>query len=148
MKIALGSDHAGYEPPEPLYKPSMVEFLTELGHEVVECGCDGPEAVDYPDVAKAVADSVGSGACERGVLICGTGIGVSITANRNPAIRAAVCTSEDMARLSREHNDANVLCLGRRVLTFEECIAVTRIWLDTEASTVERHQRRIAKMAQ
>lgn len=146
MKIALGSDHAGFEPPAPLFKPAMAEWLRARGHEVVDCGCSGPEAVDYPDVAKAVAEQVASGACERGVLICGTGIGMSIAANRVAGVRAAGCATEKMAQLAREHNDANVLCLGRRLLTFEQCEAIAEVWLDTPASQLERHRRRVEKM--
>ncbi len=146
MKIALGSDHNGYKSPEPLYKPGMAAFLEEMGHEVLDCGCNGPDAVDYPDVAKGVAEAVVSGKCDRGVLICGTGIGMSITANRVAGVRAAVCTNEEMARLAREHNDANVLCMGKWILSFDECKWIARLWLETAVSDGERHQRRIAKM--
>jgi ribose 5-phosphate isomerase B len=146
MKVALGSDHAGYEPPEPLYKPAMAEWLCSKGYEVVDLGCHGPEPVDYPDVARAVAKSVASGECARGVLICGTGIGMAIAANRIPGVRAAACVTEQMARLAREHNDANLLCLGRRLVTIDECRRIAEVWLTAETSDLERHRRRVEKM--
>jgi ribose 5-phosphate isomerase B len=146
MKIAVGNDHAGYDAPGPFYKPEIVNYLEGKGLQVVNCGCDSADAVDYPDVANAVADAVLSGDADSGLLLCGTGIGVSITANRHTGIRAAVCTNPEMAELSRQHNDSNVLCLGRRVLTLDECYAIIDAWLDESFSGVERHQRRIEKM--
>jgi ribose 5-phosphate isomerase B len=146
MKIAVGNDHAGYDEPAPYYKPEIVKFLERKGHTVVNCGCDSADAVDYPDVANAVAETILGGDADTGLLLCGTGIGVSIVANRHPGIRAALCTTPEMARLSREHNDSNALCLGRRVLTLDECFAVIDAWLSEDASTVVRHQRRIQKM--
>lgn len=147
MKIAVGNDHAGYEEPAPYYKPEIVRFLESKGHEVVNCGCDSADAVDYPDVADAVSEAILSGKADTGLLLCGTGIGVSIVANRHPGIRAALCTTPEMARLSREHNDSNVLCLGRRVLSLDECFAIIDVWLSEDVSTLERHQRRIQKMS-
>lgn len=146
MKIAFGSDHAGYEEPEPYYKPALIAFLESLGHEVIDCGTDGPESVDYPDFATAVCEKVAGDEAERGVLLCGTGIGMSISANRNAGIRAATCASTEMARLSREHNDANVLCVGRRILSLDECRAIIREWLSHSFSEGERHVRRVGKM--
>lgn len=146
MKIAVGSDHAGYEDPPPHYKPAIVAHLKALGHEIVDCGTCGPEAVDYPDIAAKVCDAMRTGQADRGVLLCGTGIGMSIAANRNPGIRAAVCATPDMARLAREHNDANILCLGRRTLTLDTCIELLGLFLTTPASPVERHRNRVAKM--
>lgn len=146
MRIAVGSDHAGYEDPPPYYKPAIMDHLRKLGHDVVDCGTNGSESVDYPDFARRVCDALHEGEAERGVLLCGTGIGISIAANRNPGVRAAVCTSEEMARLSREHNDANVLCLGRRVLSLDECLRIVDAWLDTPFSGGERHRRRVDKM--
>ena len=146
MKIAVGNDHAGYDAPEPFYKPEIVRYLESKGLDVFNCGCDSADAVDYPDVANAVAEAVASGEADTGLLLCGTGIGVSITANRHAGIRAALCTTPEMARLSRKHNDSNVLCLGRRVLTLEECFAIIDAWLDEDFSGVERHQRRVEKM--
>ena len=146
MRIAVGSDHAGYEDPQPYYKPAIMEHLRTRGHEVIDCGTNGPDSVDYPDFANNVAQTILSGKADRGVLLCGTGIGISITANRHPGIRAAVCANEDMARLSRDHNDANVIALGRRILTLEQCLRLIDIWLDTPFSGGERHQRRVSKM--
>ena len=146
MKIAVGNDHAGYDAPEPYYKPEIVKYLEGKGVEVINCGCDNAEAVDYPDIAHAVADAVVSGEADTGLLLCGTGIGVSITANRHAGIRAALCTSPEMAVLSRQHNDSNVLCLGRRVLSLEECYAIIDAWLNEDFSGVDRHRRRVDKM--
>lgn len=146
MRIAVGSDHAGYEEPGPYYKPEIAKRLEELGHQVVDCGPKGTGAVDYPDFANAVCDRILASQADRGILLCGTGIGMSMTANRHPGIRAAVCTSVEMARLSREHNDANVLCLGRRLLTLETCYEILETWLTEESSDHERHRRRVKKM--
>jgi ribose 5-phosphate isomerase B len=146
MKIAFGSDHAGYEDPGPHFKPALMAYLEELGHEVIDCGTDGADSVDYPDFGQAVSDAVLSGRAERGVLLCGTGIGISIAANRNPGIRAAVCCSEEMAHLAREHNDANVLCLGKRTTPLDQCKKLIEIWLATPFSGNERHQRRLDKL--
>lgn len=146
MKIAVGSDHAGYEDPPPHYKPELMAHLGVKGHDVTNCGTDSSEAVDYPDVAEEVCSKVLHGEADLGVLICGTGIGMSITANRHKGIRAAVCTSTETARLSRQHNHANVLCLGRRIVSLEECKAIVDAWLEEPYSTVERHQRRVTKM--
>ncbi len=146
MRIAVGSDHAGYDDPPPYYKPEIIKHLQEKGHEVIDCGTNGPESVDYPDFADAVCEAIQRGEAERGVLLCGTGIGISMAANRHKGIRAAVCATPDMARLSREHNDANVIALGRRVLTLDQCKAFIDIWLETPFSDGERHKRRVDKI--
>lgn len=146
MKIAVGSDHAGFEDPPPYYKPAIVEHLKQQGHEVVDCGPDGPEAVDYPDYAEKVCRAILAGEAERGVLICGTGIGIAMAANRHKGIRAAPCISLEQVRLTREHNNANVLCLGRRLLELEACYELVDLWLQTPFSNGERHCRRINKM--
>ena len=145
MKIAIGSDHAGYEGVIP-FKPELVKHLESLGHDVLDCGTAGPEPVDYPDYAQKVSDAVLRGAADYGVLMCGTGIGMSIAANRNRGIRAAACATPDTARLAREHNDANVLCLGRRILSLKTCIELLDVFLNTPFSEGERHKRRVAKM--
>ena len=145
MKIAIGSDHAGYEGAIP-FKPELVKHLESLGHEVLDCGTTGPEPVDYPDYAQKVSEAVLRGAADYGVLMCGTGIGMSIAANRNRGIRAAACATADTARLAREHNDANVLCLGRRILSLKTCIELLDVFLNTPFSEGERHKRRVAKM--
>lgn len=147
MKIGLACDHAGYEGPPPLYKPSIKQHLERKGYDVVDFGTFGPEPVDYPDYAKALCEAIGRGELEKGVLLCGTGIGMSISANKFPWIRAAVCTNTLMAKLSRTHNDANVLCLGRRIITLEECLQIIDVWLDSAFSEEERHCRRIAKIS-
>jgi len=146
MKIAVGSDHAGFEEPEPFFKPALVAHVAALGHEVMDCGTDGPASVDYPDIAASVAQKVQDGEADRGILLCGTGIGVGITANRFKGVRAATCATAEMARLARDHNDANVLCIGRRILSLDECLAFIDIFLTTPFSNGERHQRRVAKM--
>jgi ribose 5-phosphate isomerase B len=145
MKIAIGSDHAGYEGVIP-FKPELVKHLESLGHDVLDCGTAGPEPVDYPDYAQKVSEAVLRGAADYGVLMCGTGIGMSIAANRNRGIRAAACASAEAARLAREHNDANVLCLGRRILSLKTCIELLDVFLNTPFSEGERHKRRVAKM--
>ncbi len=145
MIIAIGSDHAGYEGNVP-YKPELMRYVESLGHQVLDCGTNGPESVDYTDFADAVAKAILEKRAASGILLCGTGIGVSIAANRHHGIRAAACATADMARLSREHNDANVLCLGRRILELGQCKELITLWLDTPFSGGERHCRRIQKM--
>ena len=146
MKVAVGSDHAGWEEPAPYYKPSVVNYLEAQGHEVVDCGPYEPGSVDYPDYAKRVADAITSGEAEMGVLLCGTGIGISIAANRHKGIRAAVCLRPEMAFVTREHNNANVICLGTRLLSIRECYGLIDIFLATPFSDRDRHHRRIKKL--
>jgi len=146
MKVAVGSDHAGFEGTDEHYKPAMIAHIKAAGHDVVDCGTNGPEAVDYPDYADAVCRAILNGEAERGVLLCGTGIGIGIAANRHHGIRAAVCTSAEMAKIAREHNDANVVTMGRRLLTLPECLEIIDAFLQTPFSGAERHQRRIDKM--
>lgn len=146
MRIAVGSDHAGFEGPGAPYKPAIIEHVLALGHEVVDCGPDGPQAVDYPRLADKVARAVQDGAVDRGILMCGTGIGMSIAANRHAGVRAATCATPDMARLAREHNNANVLCIGRRILSLEQCLELVDIFLATSFSEAERHRRRVGLM--
>ena len=146
MRIAVASDHAGFEGPEPYYKPEIIRFLQQRGLEVLDCGTFGCEAVDYPDYAQKACDAILRGEADMGVLICGTGIGVSIAANRNKGIRAATCVTPDMAAMARTHNDANIICLGRRILSLDECLKLIGIFLDTPFSEGERHIRRIRKM--
>ena len=146
MNIAFGCDHAGFDGPQPFYKPELITYLESLGHTTIDCGTNGPDSVDYPDIAARVCEALRDGRAQYGVLLCGTGIGMGIAANRRPGIRAAVCTSAEMARLSKEHNDANVLCLGRRILSLDGCKDILAAWLETEFSHGERHERRVAKM--
>ena len=146
IKIAFGSDHCGYEPPAPFYKPQLIEYIESLGHEVVDCGTFDAVSVDYPDYADKVVEAMRDGLADRGVLLCGTGMGISVAANRHPGIRATVCVNEEMVELAREHNDSNVLCLGRRILSVEEARHLIKVWLETPFSGGERHQRRINKL--
>lgn len=146
MKIAFGCDHAGFEDPEPFYTPEILKHLEGLGHEVVDCGTDGPASVDYPDFAAAVCEKTLAGEADVGILLCGTGIGMGIAANRFKGIRAGVCASTEMARLSRDHNNANVLCIGRRTLSLQECFDIIDVWLNHDFSAGERHIRRVEKM--
>ncbi|MCA1766174.1 MAG: ribose 5-phosphate isomerase B [Desulfobulbaceae bacterium] len=121
----------------------MAEVVNELGHEVIDRGCDSGESVNYPDYAEKVCGDVESGGADRGILICGTGIGMSMAANRSVAIRAALCHELFTAAMSREHNDANVLCLGARVVGPGLLREIVRTWLTTEFSG-GRHQTRLA----
>ena len=139
--IALGADHAGF----PL-KEDLKAWLIERGHEVVDCGTQSSESVDYPDYAAAVAGAVVTGKADRGVLVCGTGLGMAIAANKLPGIRAAACTDAYTARLSREHNDANVLALGARITAREAAIEILATWLAAEFAG-GRHARRVEKLA-
>jgi ribose 5-phosphate isomerase B len=137
MKISVGSDHGGFE-----LKQQVAAFLRQLGHEVFDAGCDALQSVDYPDFAGRVCELVRTGQCERGILICGTGIGMSIAANRYREIRAALCHEGFTARMSREHNNANVLCLGARVIGPALALDIVGQWLETEFAG-GRHQRRL-----
>lgn len=138
--IAIASDHAGY----PL-KEALKESLHRAGRQVLDLGTNGPESVDYPDFAHALAEAVLSGAAARGVVICGTGIGVSIAANRHPGVRAALCHDITSARLARQHNDANVLALGARMIGPEVAQDCLDAFLNT-AYEGGRHDRRLAKL--
>lgn len=148
MKLAFGCDHAGYEDPPPHHAPEIVAYLEELGHTVEHVGTYGPDSVDYPDFAGRVVERVLNKSADLGVLLCGTGMGISIAANRHKGIRAAACGTEDMVQLARHHNDANILCLGSRVSSVDECKRLIRLFLATEFSHGERHQRRIEKLDQ
>jgi ribose 5-phosphate isomerase B len=140
MRIALGADHAGYE-----LKNLIKAHLAQQGFTVLDLGTNGPNSVDYPDLAQKVAEDVGSGAADRGILVCGTGIGMCISANKVHGIRAANCSNEFEVQMSREHNDANVLALGARVLTSDRAMQLVDLWLKT-AFEGGRHQRRVDKM--
>ena len=136
--IALGCDHGGYE-----LKQEIIKHLQERKIEFKDYGCDSLESVDYPVYAKKVANVVASGECEKGILICGTGIGISIAANKVKGIRAALCTDCFMAEATRLHNDANILALGGRVVGPGLALKIVDTFLDTELSNDERHIRRI-----
>ena len=138
---AIASDHAGFA-----LKEALKSHLAQHGQEILDLGTDGPESVDYPDFAAALAEAVAGGRAGRGVLVCGTGIGISIAANRNPAIRAALCHDTTTARLSRQHNDANVLVLGGRLIGEEVAKDCLSVFLST-AYEGGRHDRRVAKLS-
>ncbi len=137
MKVAIGSDHGGF-----LMKEVIKEQLEELGYQVDDVGCYSSESVDYPDLAEQVCRKVINGEAERGILVCGTGIGMSMAANRHRTIRAALCHDQFTAAMSREHNDANVLCLGERVIGIGVAKEIVRTWMTVEFGG-DRHLRRI-----
>jgi ribose 5-phosphate isomerase B len=139
--IAIGSDHAGFE-----YKEQLKKLLNEMGKPFEDFGTFSADAVDYPDIAHVVSKTVASGKFQFGILICGTGIGMSIVANKHKSIRAAVCESIVSAKLSREHNDANILCMGARVTAWETASEIVKTFLTTPFSGGERHMNRIAKI--
>lgn len=140
MRISIGGDHAGFE-----LKERVKTLLEQRRYQVTDMGTCGGESVDYPDYAAAVAQAVSSGQADRGVLVCGTGIGMSIAANKFANVRAALCHDVETARLSRQHNNANVLAIGSRILDPELALAVVQEWLDT---TFEggRHSLRLQKI--
>lgn len=140
MMIGIGSDHGGYE-----LKESIKEYLTKEGIRYIDYGTNSPESVDYPDFGKRVADAIIDKEIHRGILICGTGIGISITANRMKGIRCALCSDTFSARMSREHNNANILALGGRVIGAGLAEDIVKIFLDTEFEG-GRHERRINKI--
>ncbi len=137
MRIAIACDHGGIE-----LKEQVSSLLRALGATVLDLGCQPGESVDYPQYGQAVCREILEGRCEQGILICGSGIGMSMVANRFPGIRAALCHELFTARLSREHNDANVLCLGARIVGPGLALEMVRTWLAT-AYAGGRHQRRI-----
>ena len=140
MKIAIGCDHAAYE-----MKAHVAKMLKGKDIEVLDFGTSGPESVDYPDFAAKVSESVTTGESERGILICGTGIGMSMSANKYKDIRAALCSEPVSARLSRQHNDSNVLCMGARMIGTVMADEIVSVWLDTPFEG-GRHQRRVEKI--
>ena len=139
--VAVGADHAGFA-----LKQDLTQWLVAQGHTVLDVGTHSLDSVDYPDFAAAVCRVLTSGEAARGVLVCGTGIGMAIAANKVPGIRAGVCGDVETARLSRQHNDLNVLALAGRVTSSERAIAIARAWLDT-AFEGGRHERRLAKVS-
>ncbi|MEE3370973.1 MAG: ribose 5-phosphate isomerase B [Planctomycetota bacterium] len=140
MRIAIGSDHRGWQ-----VKARLIKMLQDAGHEMVDLGTNSSDSVDYPDIAAAVSSRVSEGAVERGILICGTGIGMSISANKFPGVRAATCQDAFVAEMSRRHNDVNVLCLGGDLLGERLVDDLVDIWLKTEFEG-GRHGRRIDKI--
>lgn len=139
--IAIGSDHAGYS-----LKERLKTWLAADGHRVIDHGTHSTESVDYPDYAAAVAESVGSGEAERGVLVCGSGVGMAMAANKVAGVRAVAAQDADVARLSRQHNDANVLTLGARLTAPARALELVQTWLATPFEG-GRHERRVDKLA-
>ena len=140
MKLMIGSDHGGFE-----LKEEVKKYLESLGHEVVDVGTYTSDSCDYPDIAKAGCEKITSGECERGILICGTGIGISMAANKIRGIRAACCSDTYSARYTRLHNDANVLCFGGRVVGGGLACELVDAYLSVEFEG-GRHQRRVDKI--
>lgn len=137
MKIALAADHGGFQ-----LKETIKEYLQKKGYEFLDLGTDSEDSVDYPNYGKACGEAVVSGQADRGIVCCGTGIGISIAANKVKGTRCALCTSEFMAEMSRKHNDANMLALGGRILDDDLALKIVEIWLSTEFEG-GRHQRRV-----
>ena len=140
MKIAIGSDHAAYE-----LKEAIKEKMTAEGHEIIDCGCDSTESVDYPKYGHAVGRMVAAGDAERGIAVCGSGIGISIACNKVPGVRAALCTSVEMAEMCRRHNNANVVCMGARMIPQELAFDIIDTWMTTEFEG-GKHERRINEL--
>ena len=136
--IAIGSDHGGYD-----LKEEVKKYLAEAGYEYKDMGCDTKASCDYPVYGRAVAEAVADGSCEKGIVICTTGIGISITANKVPGIRCALCADSTSAKLTRLHNNANVLALGAGIVGNNLALEIVKTFLETEFSGEERHQRRI-----
>ena len=141
MTIAIGSDHAGVE-----LKKELLSLFNKLQIQFVDFGTDSPESVDYPDFGEKVSESVSSGKMERGLLICGTGIGMSIVANKFPGVRASLCNDLFTAKMSRMHNDANILVIGGRVVGKDLAKEIVRTWVSTRFEG-DRHQRRLDKIS-
>ena len=142
MRIAIGADHAGYE-----LKQKIKEYLSKQGHELKDEGTSSTESVDYPDFARAVGEDVAGKSVDLGILVCGSGIGMAIAANKVPGVRAANVSSEYEAQMSREHNDANVLTIGSRILDEPTAEKIVETWLHTQFAG-GRHQKRVDKIMQ
>ncbi|MGZ3649120.1 MAG: ribose 5-phosphate isomerase B [Syntrophales bacterium] len=140
-QIIIGSDHAGF----PL-KEVVKQYIAEMGYSVTDAGTDSPANADYPDFGAIVAQRVSAGEFDRGILVCGSGVGMSIVANKFPGVRAALCLDEETARMGRLHNDANILVLAGRRTEEEAAKAIVRLWLNTEFEG-GRHQRRLDKIS-
>jgi RpiB/LacA/LacB family sugar-phosphate isomerase len=143
MRIAVGADHAGY----PL-KIDVLRFLKQEGHEIIDLGTHSTEPVDYPDYAKSVGEAVQQGIAERGILVCGSGVGACVAANKLRGIRAALCHDTYTAHQGVEHDDINVLCLGGRVVGTALALDILKTWLSARFSEAERHRRRVEKIVE
>ena len=140
MKIAMASDHGGLD-----LKNRVKQYLEECGHQVVDFGTYTADSCDYPDFARPCAEAVANGSCERGIVVCTTGIGVSIVANKVKGVRCALCTNSDMATMTRRHNNANVLAMGQRYVDFDTAKQIVNAFLSTPCDG-GRHQRRVDKI--
>ena len=140
MRVAIGCDHLGY-----VLKVPLIEYIRELGHEVVDVGCNSTESVDYPIYGEKVGRAVASGDCQLGITLCGTGAGISLAANRVPGIRAVCCSDEYTAKYTRRHNNANVLSMGMKVVTIDTAKRLVKLFLETEFEG-GRHQRRVSML--
>lgn len=142
MKLAIASDHGGYD-----LKEEIKSYLSQKGYEIIDLGTDSCESVDYPAYGKRCAEAVVNNEAGKGIVICGTGIGISMAANKVKGARCSLCTSPVMAEMTRKHNDANVLALGGRTTSAEDAKEITDIWLNTEFEG-GRHQRRVDQLNQ
>ncbi|MDX1600614.1 MAG: ribose 5-phosphate isomerase B [Anaerolineales bacterium] len=142
MKLALAADHAGYE-----LKQDLIEYVQELGHEVQDLGTDSTQSVDYPDFAEKLGRAIQDGRAERGILVCGSGVGAAVAANKMKGVRAGLCHDTYSAHQSVEHDDVNVLALGARIIGIELAKELVEAFLAAEFSGEERHRRRLAKVA-
>jgi ribose 5-phosphate isomerase B len=140
MNIAIGADHAGFE-----YKEKLKIFLVKNKHSVIDCGTNSSDSVDYPDYAQKVVKTILNGRCARGILLCATGVGMAISANRFRGIRAALCHNEYTAEMSRRHNDANIFCAGCKILDYEALEKLIKVWLTTPFEG-GRHLNRVKKI--
>ena len=143
MRIVLGADHRGYE-----LKDALAESLRSEGHEVMDIGTNGPEPVDYPDLALAAGSEIQKGKAERGILVCGSGVGAAIAANKLRGIRAAICHDTYSARQGVQHDDMNMVCLGSRIIGEELALEVVNTFVNARFSGEERYRRRLAKVAE
>jgi ribose 5-phosphate isomerase B len=143
MKITIGADHAGFD-----LKEALVQHLKQAGHTVEDVGAFNAESSDYPVYGEKVAKAVADKQADRGIVICGNGIGMSIVANKFPGVRAALVFTEKMAQATREHNDSNVLSLAGRDLPLETNLKIADLWLKTPFSHIDRHERRVGEIAQ
>ena len=142
MKIAIGCDHGGFELKNPI-----IDFLKAQGHDVLDLGTDSTKAVDYPDYSLAVGKAVIEGKVERGILICGSGVGACVAVNKIPGIRAGLCHDTFSAHQGKEDDDTNVLCLGARIIGVQLALEVVKTWVNARFSGAERHVRRLEKVA-
>ena len=142
-KIAIAGDHAALT-----CKPDIIAHLQKQGYQVTDLGCNGDESVDYPDYANLAAHEIKQGKCDAAIIICGTGIGISIAANRHKHVRAALCHDENQAKLSRLHNNANMLSLGARIIGVKDMLKIIDVFLQTDFEQDPRHIRRVDKLSQ